>query len=121
VLWSATSTAALLLKSGSGRAADHDGRRSRRTAAQVDARSGGAVRDPREDRPRSPKRAGLIATQVHQIVPTTDDPLMRFFEGAFSDTNNWEENPPQPAIDGRVIDRTEPDVEPEEIARAAQC
>jgi hypothetical protein len=25
-------------------------------------------------------RAGLIATQVHQIVPTTEDPIMRFFE-----------------------------------------
>jgi hypothetical protein len=26
-------------------------------------------------------RAGLIATQVHQIIPTTEDPIMRFFEG----------------------------------------
>jgi hypothetical protein len=34
-------------------------------------------------------RAGLIATQVHQIIPTTEDPLMRFFEEAFSDPNNW--------------------------------
>ena len=25
-------------------------------------------------------RAGLIATQVHQIIPTTEDPIMRFFE-----------------------------------------
>jgi hypothetical protein len=38
-------------------------------------------------------RAGLIAKQVHQIIPTTEDPLMRFFEEAFSDPNNWEENP----------------------------
>jgi hypothetical protein len=30
-------------------------------------------------------RAGLIATQVHQIIPTTEDPVMRFFEDAFSD------------------------------------
>ena len=47
-------------------------------------------------------RAGLIATQVHQIIPTTEDPVMRFFEDAFSDPNNWEENPPQPAIEERV-------------------
>ena len=26
-------------------------------------------------------RASLIATQVHLIVPTTEDPIMRFFEG----------------------------------------
>ena len=39
-------------------------------------------------------RAGLIATQVHQIVPMTEDPVMRFFEGIFSDPNNWESNPP---------------------------
>jgi hypothetical protein len=47
-------------------------------------------------------RAGLIATQVHQIIPTTEDPIMRFFEEAFSDPNNWEENPPTqptPAIE----------------------
>ena len=25
-------------------------------------------------------RAGLIATQVHQIIPMTEDPIMRFFE-----------------------------------------
>jgi hypothetical protein len=57
-------------------------------------------------------RAGVIATQVHQIIPTTEDPVMRFFEGIFSDPNNWEENPPQPAIEERVID---PDAEPEGI------
>ena len=61
-------------------------------------------------------RAGLIATQVHQIIPTTEDPIMRFFEDAFSDPNNWEENPPQPAIEERVIDRPDPG-EPEEIDR----
>lgn len=33
-------------------------------------------------------RAGLIATQVHQIIPTTDDPVMRFFQEAFSDPSN---------------------------------
>jgi hypothetical protein len=50
-------------------------------------------------------RAGLIATQVHQIIPSTEDPIMRFFKEAFSDPNNWEENPPQPAIEERVLDR----------------
>jgi hypothetical protein len=57
-------------------------------------------------------RAGVIATQVHQIIPLTEDPIMRFFADAFSDPNNWEQNPPQPAIEERIID---PDVEPEEI------
>ncbi|HEY9470621.1 MAG TPA: hypothetical protein VIQ76_13505 [Propionibacteriaceae bacterium] len=51
-------------------------------------------------------RAGLIATQVHQIIPTTEDPIMRFFKEAFSDPSNREENPPQPAIEERVIDRS---------------
>ena len=62
-------------------------------------------------------RAGLIATQVHQIVPMTEDPVMRFFEEAFSDPNNWEQNPPQPVIEERVLDRPDPD-EPEEIVEA---
>jgi hypothetical protein len=53
-------------------------------------------------------RAGLIATQVHQIIPMTEDPIMRFFEDVFSDPSNWEENPPQPAIEERVIDRPGP-------------
>jgi hypothetical protein len=60
-------------------------------------------------------RAGVIATQVHQIIPMTQDPITRFFEDVFSDPSNWEENPPRPAIEDRVID---PDVEPEEIAEA---
>jgi hypothetical protein len=60
-------------------------------------------------------RAGVIATQVHQIIPMTEDPIMRLFEEAFSDPSNWEENPPQPAIQESVID---PDVEPEEIVEA---
>ena len=38
-------------------------------------------------------RGGLVAAQVHKIVPTTEDPVMRFFEGAFSDPRNWESNP----------------------------
>jgi hypothetical protein len=60
-------------------------------------------------------RAGVIATQVHQIIPMTEDPITRLFEEAFSDPSNWEENPPQPAIQESVID---PDVEPEEIVEA---
>ena len=60
-------------------------------------------------------RAGLIATPVHQIIPMTEDPIMRFFEEAFSDPKNWEENPPQPAIEERVID---PEVEPDEDIEA---
>ena len=59
--------------------------------------------------------AGVIATPVHQIIPMTEDPIMRFFEEAFSDPSNWEENPPPPAIEERVIDS---DVEPEEIVEA---
>src|SRR5215213_3838604 len=49
-------------------------------------------------------RAGLVAAQVHKIVPMTDDPVIAFFEGLLSDPSNWEENPPQPAIEERVID-----------------
>ena len=63
-------------------------------------------------------RAGLIATQVHQIIPTTEDPIMRFFKEAFSDPKNWEENPPQPAIEERVIGRSDLADEPEEIVEA---
>jgi hypothetical protein len=60
-------------------------------------------------------RAGVIATQVHQIIPTTEDPILRFFEGVFSDPSNWEENPPPPAIEEQVIARPEVDVELDEI------
>ena len=59
----------------------------------------------------------MIATQVHQIIPMTEDPVMRFFEDVFSDPNNWEENPPRPAIEERVLDRPDPG-EPEEIVEA---
>jgi hypothetical protein len=47
-------------------------------------------------------RAGLVAAQVHKIVPMMDDPVIAFFEGLLSDPNNWEENPqpdPTPAIE----------------------
>jgi hypothetical protein len=67
-------------------------------------------------------RAGLIATQVHQIIPTTEDPVMRFFEGVFSDPNNWESNPPpdpRPAIARYATSTREyHDTEPEEISEA---
>jgi hypothetical protein len=63
-------------------------------------------------------RAGLIATQVHQIIPMSEDPVMRFFEGVFSDPSNWEENPPQPAIEERVIDRSGPADGPVAIVEA---
>jgi hypothetical protein len=53
-------------------------------------------------------RAGLVAAQVHKIVPMTDDPVIAFFEGLLSDPSNWVENPPRPAIEERVID---PEVE----------
>jgi hypothetical protein len=56
-------------------------------------------------------RAGLASTQAIKIVPAEDDPVIRFFEEAFSDPNNWEESPPQPAIEERLID---PEVEPVE-------
>jgi hypothetical protein len=63
-------------------------------------------------------RAGIIATQLHQIVPATEDPIMRFFEEAFSDPKNWEENPSKPAIEERVIDGSDADVEPQGIIEA---
>jgi hypothetical protein len=67
-------------------------------------------------------RAGLVAMQIHQIVPTTEDPVMRFFEGAFSDPNNWEPNPPPdptPAIENYATSsRDHHDAEPEEILEA---
>jgi hypothetical protein len=67
-------------------------------------------------------RAGLVATQIHQIVPTTDDPIMRFFEVAFSDPNNWESNPPpdpRPAIESYATSSRDPrDLGPEEIVEA---
>jgi hypothetical protein len=54
-------------------------------------------------------RAGLIAAQVHQIIPTTEDPIMRFFEDPFSDPKNWEENPlSQPSRSESSTARTSP-------------
>jgi hypothetical protein len=67
-------------------------------------------------------RAGLIATQVHQIIPTTEDPIMRFFKDAFSDPNNWESNPPPdptPAIESNATGSLDQhDAEPAEILEA---
>ena len=48
----------------------------------------------------------------------SEDQILRFFEDAFSDSSNWEENPPQPAIEERVLDRPNADVEPEETVEA---
>jgi hypothetical protein len=68
-------------------------------------------------------RAGLVAAQVHQLVPTTEDPVMRFFEGAFSDPNNWQSNPPQPdptpSIESYATSsRSRPDAESAELLEA---
>jgi hypothetical protein len=67
-------------------------------------------------------RAGLVAAQVHQIVPAMEDPIMRFFEEAFSDPNNWIENQPPdatPAIESYATNGLDHhDTEPEEIVAA---
>ena len=47
-------------------------------------------------------RAGLIATQVHQIIPMTEDPIMRFFEGRSATRATGSPTPqpdPTPAIE----------------------
>jgi len=66
-------------------------------------------------------RAGLVAAQVHKIIPTTEDPLWRFFEG-LSDPGNWESNTqpdPKPAIESYATSRRfRHDAEPEEIFEA---
>ena len=74
---------------------------------------------------RSPKTcstAGVIATQVHQIIPMTEDPIMRFFEGIFSDPDNWESNPPPdptPAVESYAASSLDQnDAEPEEVSEA---
>jgi hypothetical protein len=54
-------------------------------------------------------RAGLIATQIHQIVPTTEDPIIRFFEEAFSDP---EQLGVQPAARSGASDRELRDEQP---------
>ena len=67
-------------------------------------------------------RAGLASTQAIKIVPAEDDPVMRFFEDAFSDPKNWEENPPAdltPAIESyatSILDHH--DAEPDEHIEA---
>jgi hypothetical protein len=67
-------------------------------------------------------RAGLVAAQVHKIVPTTEDPIMRFFESAFSNPSNWEPSPqpgPAPAIESYPTSSLDHDAaEPEEILDA---
>ena len=67
-------------------------------------------------------RAGLVAAQVHKIVPMTDDPVIAFFEGLLSDPSNWEENPQPartPAIESYATSSLDHhDAEPEEIVEA---
>jgi hypothetical protein len=67
-------------------------------------------------------RTGMVAAQVHKIVPMTDDPAMAFFEGLISDPNNWVENPPPeptPAIDSYTTSTSDHhDAAPEEILEA---
>ena len=66
-------------------------------------------------------RAGLVAAQVHKIIPTTEDPLWRFFEG-LSDPGNWESNTqpdPKPAIESYATSRRyRHDAEPGELFEA---
>jgi hypothetical protein len=67
-------------------------------------------------------RAGLVAAQVHKIVPMTDDPVIAFFEGLLSDPNNWMENPqpdPMPAIESYATNSLDhQDAEPDENIEA---
>jgi hypothetical protein len=67
-------------------------------------------------------RAGLVAAQVHKIVPTMEDPVMRFFEGAFGDPSNWESSTqadPTPAIESYATSSgSRHGAEPEEIVEA---
>jgi hypothetical protein len=64
-------------------------------------------------------RAGLASTQAIKILPAEDGPVMRFFDEAFSDPNNWMENPPPdvtPAIESYATSTpNHHDAEPEEI------
>ena len=58
-------------------------------------------------------RAGLAAAQVHKIVPSTEDPVIAFFEGLLSDPGNLVDtpppSPPQPEIEGRALSAEEID------------
>jgi hypothetical protein len=67
-------------------------------------------------------RAGLVAAQVHKIVPMTDDPVIAFFEGLLSDPSNWVENPqpdPTPAIESYATNSPDHhDAEPDENIEA---
>ena len=85
-------------------------------AGQEAGRHRGAVRRPREDRPRSPRPRGSDRDAGPPDHPDDGGPGHAVLRGGFSDPSNWEENPPQPAIEERVIDR--PTVEPEEIVEA---
>jgi hypothetical protein len=119
-LWSATSTAALRPKSGGA------AERLIMTADQAAQMLVTMMEDtevPFGVRAKIAQdlldRAGLIATQVYQMIPTTEDPVMRFFGGIFSDPNNWEssmQSDPTPAIESYAtssLDHHDP--EPAEI------
>jgi hypothetical protein len=54
-------------------------------------------------------RAGLVAAQVHKIVPTTEDPIMRFFEEALQ---RPEQLGVQPAARSDASDRERPNQQP---------
>jgi 3-oxoacyl-[acyl-carrier-protein] synthase III len=54
-------------------------------------------------------RAGLVAAQVHKIVPTTEDPIMRFFEEALQ---RPEQLGVQPAARSDASDREPPNQQP---------
>jgi hypothetical protein len=64
-------------------------------------------------------RAGLIARRSTDR-PNAEDPIMRFFEGAFSDPSNWESTTsqpdPTPAMESYPTGgRDQHDAEPEKI------
>jgi hypothetical protein len=59
-----------------------------------------------------------VAAQVHKIIPTTEDPVMRFFEGIFEEPNNWVSSS-TPAIESYVTSPLDHhDAGPVEISEA---
>jgi hypothetical protein len=65
-------------------------------------------------------RAGLAAAQVHQIVPSTDDPVLRFFAdiGPRDIVITPSPGSPQSALQTRVDGGPEDDAAPAEILEA---
>jgi hypothetical protein len=64
----------------------------------------------------------ILGAPADKYLSATEDRVMRFFEGAFSDPNNWESNPqpdPAPAIESYTASSLDHhDVLPEEIVDA---